>query len=251
VSVGASTLERMFDRVPCGHLPFEWLGGSSDGSKYAREVARSQALLPTGLRQPNWASEAIVRDRLRALMVVSAETPNEAIYEFWIPESGERADVVFVGAHLSAFEIKAEGDSLKRLPRQAGAYGRLFDYCTIVVAGRHVAPAMEMLPEWWGVIGILSHQGVPSFEPLRSGTPNHGVDPETLVRLLWREEVRAVLSALGHEPDTRASRASMWRHLLSLIELDRLKEVVRRTLLGRDPNLARIPTRRFSGEVSG
>ena len=57
---------------------------------------------------------------------------------------------------MSAFEIKTERDTLRRLPRQATAYARLFDQCTVVVAERHVAAAMEMLPMWWGVIAVVT-----------------------------------------------------------------------------------------------
>jgi hypothetical protein len=198
------------------------------------------------------ATEAIVRHQLRNEVLASTSTRSEAVYEFWVPRSNERADVVVIGAHMSGFEIKTERDTLKRLPRQAAAYGRLFDRCTVVLAQRHVAAAMAMVPEWWGVIAIVTDDRPPSFRSVRSATPNDDVDPETLVRLLWREEVRAVLSALGDEPDPRASRSSMWHHLLGLVDLDRLKELVRSALLDRDPILARIPTRRFYvAEISG
>ena len=87
---------------------------------------------------------------------------------------------------------------------------------------------------------------------IRRATPNEGVDPETLVRLLWRDEVREILTALGDEPDPRASRSSMWQQLLNLVDLNRLKALVRSTLLGRDPNLVRFLTGRFvNADVRG
>lgn len=204
------------------------------------------------LGNPLVASEAAVRRRLRDQVLASVGKPSEAVYEFWVPRSNERADVVVIGVHMSGFEIKTERDTLKRLPRQAAAYARLFDRCTVVVAERHVAAAIEMLPEWWGVSAIVADNTLPSFLPVRSATPNDGVDPETLVRLLWREEVRAILSALGNKPDPRASRSSMWQHLLHLVDLERLKDTVRGALLGRDSNSARIPSRRFcTAELTG
>ncbi|HSV66160.1 MAG TPA: sce7726 family protein [Mycobacteriales bacterium] len=193
------------------------------------------------------ATEATVRHRLRDEALASAGWPSDAVYEFWVPRSNERADVVVISTDMSGFEIKTERDTLKRLSRQAAAYARVFDRCSVVLAERHVAAATEMLPEWWGVVAIVSEGMAPSFRSVRSAAPNSGVDPETLVRLLWRQEVRAVLSALGSEPDPQASRSSMWQHLLGLVELDRLKEAVRGALLGRDPDVARIPTRRFCG----
>lgn len=192
-------------------------------------------------------SEAIVRHRLREEALASAGRPSDAVYEFWVPRSNERADVVVISAEMSGFEIKTERDTLARLPRQAVAYARVFDRCSVVLAERHVAGAMAILPEWWGVIAIVSTDGALIFRPVRSAAPNSGVDPETLVRLLWREEVRALLSALGGDPDPQASRSSMWQHLLDVVDLDRLKEAVRGALLRRDPSVARIPARRFSG----
>jgi hypothetical protein len=207
---------------------------------------------PPSVGSPLVPTEAIVRHRLRDEVLASAGKPSEAIYEFWVPRSNERADVVVIGTHMSAFEIKTERDTLKRLPRQATAYARLFDRCTVVTAERHVAATMEMLPEWWGVIAIVTDDQPPSFRSLRCATANDCVDPETLVRLLWREEVREILSSLGNEPDPQASRSSMWHHVLSLVDLVRLKKAVRYALLARDRDIARIPTRRYcAAEVSG
>jgi hypothetical protein len=124
------------------------------------------------------------------------------------------------------------------------AYGRLFDRCTVVLADRHLEAALAIVPEWWGVATILADRAPLSFRLIRPASPNRGVDPETLVRLLWREEARSALAALGAEPDPHASRASMWQQLLSLLELESLKEAVRTALLERDPSLVRFPNRR-------
>jgi len=191
------------------------------------------------------ACETAIRDRLRAEVLAAAGNPSEAVYEFWVPQSNERADVVVIADDMSGWEIKTERDSLKRLPRQAAAYARLFDRCTVVLAERHVSGALELLPEWWGVMAVMAGTQPPSFRTVRSAGPNDGVDAETLVRLLWREEVRVVLSSLGGEPAPRASRSSMWHRLLDVVGLEHLKELVRGSLLRRDPCLARIPTRRF------
>ena len=192
------------------------------------------------------ASEAIVRSALREQALSEADHPSEALYEFWVPLSNERADLVLVGKTMSGYEIKTERDTLRRLPRQAAAYGRVFDACSIVTAERHLAAALDIIPDWWGVIAYVNHDQPPAFSQVRAASLNVTLDPETLVRLLWRDEVRAALISIGSEPDPRASRASMWQHLLDLIDLGRLREIVRTAILGRDPMAARLPTRRFS-----
>lgn len=162
-----------------------------------------------------------------------------------MPRSNTRADVAVIGATMDGFEIKTERDTLKRLPHQAEAYAQLFDRCHAVLAHRHVDRALEILPAWWGVT-VIGTAGPPSLVQFRQATANDGVDPEALVRLLWRNEVYAVLCGLGTAPDPAARRAPMWRQLLGLVDLDGLKLVVRQALLGRDPAKARFPSQRFA-----
>jgi hypothetical protein len=178
-------------------------------------------------------------------LLSTASQPSEAVYEFWLPTTNARADVAVIGARIDGFEIKTERDTLKRLPRQTAAYARIFDRCHAVLALRHVDKAMEILPPWWGVL-VIETAGMPNFTVVRVADTNHSVDPETLVRLLWRDEVHAALCALGATPDPRAGRRRMWDLLLNVLDLDMLKQVVRHALLHRDPARARIPSQRFA-----
>lgn len=189
-------------------------------------------------------TEAIIRESLSDELL-SGLPHAEAVYEFWVPRSYERADVAVIGPSLDGFEIKTARDTLKRLPRQAVAYARLFDRCCVVLADRHVDKAMEILPAWWGVM-VIRDEIKPRFERIREADVNHDVDPETLVRLLWRDEVYAALCAFGAPPEPGAGRFRMWAQLLDLVEVDVLKTAVREALIRRDATSARISSRRFS-----
>jgi hypothetical protein len=190
-------------------------------------------------------TEAAVRHSLREDVLGTTPGPAEAVYEFWVPRSNERADVAVIGALMQGFEIKTDRDTLKRLPRQAEAYTRVFDRCHAVLAERHVDRALEMLPSWWGVLVIETEPSL-SFRELRPAIVNDAVDAEVLVRLLWRDEAHAALCALGDTPDPRAGRFRMWELLLALLDIDGIKRVVREALLRRDPARARIPSQRFA-----
>jgi len=85
-----------------------------------------------------------------------------------------------------------------------------------------------------------------TFTEVRKPRRNPGLDPEILVRLLWKEEAMIALVKLGADPDERSSRGSLWRDLLEVASLAQLRAAVRRALLERDPARARIPTRRFT-----
>ncbi len=167
------------------------------------------------------------------------------MYEFWVPRSNERADVAVIGASMDGFEIKTGRDTLKRLPRQAAAYARVFDRCYVVLAERHVEDALDILPAWWGIT-VIRGDSMPSFERIREAGINHSVDAETLIRLLWRDEVHATLCAFGAPPEPGAGRFRMWEQLLALVDLEALKVAVRGALIQRDPARARIPSQRFS-----
>src|SRR5450755_4976732 len=79
------------------------------------------------MRDPAMLTEAVVRESLREEVLARLPELSETIYEFWVPLTNERADVVAIGTSLWAFEIKTHRDNLARLPRQVAAYSRLFD----------------------------------------------------------------------------------------------------------------------------
>jgi hypothetical protein len=168
-----------------------------------------------------------------------------AIDEFWVPRSHERADLAVIGRWMDGFEIKTERDTLRRLPRQVQAYTRLFDRCTVVVAEKHADRAADMLPDWWGITTVHVN-GLVTFTPKRKPRRNHEVDAEVIVRLLWRDEVFDALRAFGADPDPRSSRNALWHALIQVATLVELRRLVRHALISRDPARARIATRRFA-----
>jgi hypothetical protein len=185
--------------------------------------------------------EAELRSALERHLVAEGPEPARTIAEFWIPVSHERADLVVVGRWLYAFELKSAADNLLRLPRQVAAYGRVFDRCTAVVAERHLAKAVEQLPVWWGVMTLSPVET--SFTVVRECTLNVNIDESILVRLLWKEEARAALLGLGERTSDSESRDSMWGRLLSALDRDQMRVVVRDTLARRDPAAARFGAR--------
>jgi len=189
-------------------------------------------------------TERVIREALRHRVLADTLGARGAIDEFWVPRSNERADMVVIGRSLDAFEIKSERDTLRRLPRQVLAYAGLFDRCTLGVAQRHSDRAAAMLPDWWGITTVCINGSI-GFRTTRKPRLNAAVDPEILVRLLWRDEVMMALLQMGHQPDPRSSRSSLWEELLHAATLAQLRALVRKAILRRDPERARIETRRF------
>lgn len=191
------------------------------------------------------SGEAAVRTALRQRVLAETTGATDAVDEFWVPSSHVRADLAVIGRCMDGFEIKTERDTLRRLPRQVEAYSRLFDRCTAVVAEKHADPVVGMLPDWWGITTVHVNGSV-MFNKVREPRANRHVDPEIIVRLLWREEVLLTLVTLGVEPDPKASRHTLWHTLLNSVSLVQLRRAVRLALINRDPARARIATRRFT-----
>jgi hypothetical protein len=187
--------------------------------------------------------EQEVRDALRS-QVLDGSAAEQTVDEFWMPCTNARADLVAVGSSLDGFEIKTSRDTLRRLPRQALAYGRVFDTCTAVVDERHRDAAVTILPDWWGITVIHSSEGM-DLVAWREARANPEVDPATIVRLLWRDEAASALARLGREVTARTSRGAMWEELLTCADVDDLRLIVRQAIIRRNPARARIPTRRF------
>jgi hypothetical protein len=193
------------------------------------------------------SAEALVRDALRAHLF-SLSRVEHALDELWVPRSNERADLAVFGRTMDGFEIKTERDTLRRLPRQVVAYGRLFDRCTVVVADKHRDKVRTIVPDWWGITTV-SVNGHVSFATVRKPRPNRSLDPEILVRLLWRNEAMAALCALGATPDPKAHRSSLWADLMRTASLSQLRRAVRGALMTRDAATAKIPTRQLASQA--
>lgn len=183
---------------------------------------------------PIHAREASIRSALRAVVLSSSACQSaRVVEEFWTPMSNERADLVVVGDHLAAYEIKSAADTLRRLPRQVAAFSRLFDRCTAVVATKHEERTIELLPDWWGLL-VVPPGLQPRVSVRRAAHQNPTVEIELVVRLLWRDEVARALRDNGVEPDLRGGRTAMWSQLLQAIDAGAIQGVVRRALSARE-----------------
>lgn len=155
-----------------------------------------------------------------------------------MPRLHARADLVVMDHELHAFEIKGALDTLIRLPAQAFAYSQVFTRCTLVAHHAHVDTACEVIPDWWGVIEA-DDEG--TLAVLREPSANPYPDATTVVQLLWKEEVSALLRVLGCDVAPSEPRAALWIRLLSQVDGKSLHRLVASVLASRDWS-----TRRYS-----
>ena len=176
--------------------------------------------------------DAIHRRRLRATRK-HAETL--VVDELGIDHGKLRADIAVVNGRLTGYEIKSDQDSLVRLQRQIAGYSRVFDYAHVVATDRHLKRARSMVPHWWGIIAVSAGpRGGLRFRTVRRGSQNPKRSAIALARLLWRDEIVALLSSLGmHGKSLRRERSRLYASLVRRVTTDDLARLVRSCLRSR------------------
>jgi hypothetical protein len=158
----------------------------------------------------------------------------EVIDELSIGGGRSRIDLALVNRVLHGFELKSDYDSLCRLPEQVQAYGMVCDRVTLVVGERHAEHAVQLVPDWWGVLLVRSGAGRAIFRDLKLPQINPMLDPLAIAQLIRRSEATAVIVDLGFgEPGHRVSRQQLCEFLASNVELPVLCHRVRDCLRAR------------------
>ncbi|HDS1765324.1 sce7726 family protein [Pseudomonas putida] len=175
---------------------------------------------------------AIKRALAHHLDGVHGSAPRTLLEELPLNGGEIRADVVDVD-DLHCYEIKSEGDSLKRLLGQGARYARVFDHVTLVTTQRHLKKAMPMLPKWWGILLVPETEDA-SFKQVRVAKLNKGQEPEVLATLLKRDDCLSILELRGSARGWRSKSLYMLQdHVASLLTLDELRSTVRTYLMRR------------------
>lgn len=145
-----------------------------------------------------------------------------------------RVDVAVVNGALSGFELKSARDTLARLPGQIVTYSQVLDYASIVVAANHMDPALNLVPDWWGVYCAEYESGNTVIKKIKAPQFNSGIQAERLGTLLWRPELLRELTKRGLDRGVRSKpRKVMLARLVENTSLDELRAIVRYSLKGR------------------
>jgi len=175
--------------------------------------------------------------------------------ELGIMEGKYRIDVAVIGSVLHGYEIKSASDNLDRLAAQQESYSKIFDRMTLVADEKHVAQALKIIPDWWGLISVSVRDGEVFLNEIWPSRQNINVDSLALCQLLWRQESLSILSDLGLAHGVRTkSRKLMWRMIASVLDHKQLRETVSHTLRKRtswrNTPLTKISSPTASGAVS-
>lgn len=142
-------------------------------------------------------------------------------------------DIALISSELHGFEIKSDRDTLRRLPAQKLAYGKIFHRMTLVVAPRHLRAAKRMIPSWWGLWVATQNGGKVALTELRGSAENPRVCVNALAQLLWREEAARLLEQHGITGTRRKSRRDLCHLIATEIPVDLARESIAGALAAR------------------
>jgi hypothetical protein len=175
-------------------------------------------------------ADANLRPALRArLLKRHAKEPDTVLFdELGVCRGVARIDLAAVNGLFHGFEIKSDRDTLRRLEGQVEVYNKVLDRATLVVGEHHLAAAMAMIPDWWGVWRIVESNNGPVFREVRRERANPGRDPRALVEMLWADQAIALLEARNLARGVRGKpRHIVWDRLCEQLALDEIAAAVR------------------------
>jgi len=157
------------------------------------------------------------------------------IEEFGVQHGTARVDIAVINGIIHGYEIKSDQDTLRRLPRQMGVFNLVFDKITLVVGKNHLYQAINMVPEWWGIIIVkIDNNGSVIFNVIRGEEFNKNQDSVSIARLLWREEALRILEKNKEANGFYSKpRDFIYEKLASVLDQKTLSEEVRETIFLR------------------
>ncbi|MEN5208090.1 sce7726 family protein [Stenotrophomonas terrae] len=168
----------------------------------------------------NKLADKRIRFALKSHLARSA--PVAILDEVRVHNGNAIADVVTVdevAAHC--YEIKGEGDEIRRIVRQGSFYDLAFIRTTLVTTHNHLSTATSLAPEHWGI--LLASEGKTDvvFRRIRAAKRSPHFNKEVALLTLWRSE----LISLCNPSDDQLKKMSREK-LAAKIAIERpLKEI--------------------------
>lgn len=139
------------------------------------------------LEECRFVTEIEVRTALVCHLAREARSKNyilavEAVYGF----ENRRADLLALGDHSHAYEIKSDYDNTTRLPGQLAEYSKTFDFVTVATTPKHLSHVRKIAPKRVGLM-VFDGQSIKSIrKPLvnKQLSKSHLASGTTKSRLL-------------------------------------------------------------------
>lgn len=157
------------------------------------------------------------------------------IPEMTICDGMSRVDVAVANGNLCGYEIKSDADTLERLESQKEYYNKTFDKVFIVVGEKYQGIILDYVPDWWGVyIAYYDKNNNVCFKEKKRGRKNRNISAESLLELLWRDEIEKLLKEHGFKSLSKKNRRVLRKIAMENIPLSTIRNYTRESLKNRE-----------------
>lgn len=191
-------------------------------------ISSTIATLPT--------NDAIIRAALKTRLESShaQDAKVRIIEELGVNHGAGRIDIAVVNGIMHGYEIKSDQDTLHRLPEQIAIFNAVFDKITLVVGKNHLYDAINIIPDWWGIVVAKNTNGHIRFSRIREEDFNDGQNNLSMARLLWREEALGILEDAGEAKGLYSKpRDFIYERLSAVLDRQALSEKIREAIFFR------------------
>jgi hypothetical protein len=173
----------------------------------------------------------------------SQEEKLRIIEEFGVQHGTARVDVAVLNGTTHGYEIKSDQDTLRRLPEQMDVFNSVFDKITLVVGKNHLYEAVNIVPDWWGIIiAKVNTRGSIVFNYIRKEEFNKKQDSISIARLLWKKEALKILEEKGEAKGLYSkTRDLIYEKLATVFDQKTLGNKVREAIFFREDWRADAP----------
>ncbi|NII08266.1 sce7726 family protein [Luteibacter anthropi] len=179
-----------------------------DGLSLAQVL--DQAL--NGLRQ-HYRCEYVYKSTITNRIVFGRHSPRTASLHVELPVGRSIVDLAVYNGHSTAYEIKTELDSHRRLVSQTPDYLRAFERVIVVTHPQLIERYLTVLDERVGVMTLSASGSLTEVRAPFADTDR--LDPSVLFRLLRSAEYRAALEA-HFGPQPKLANGRQFQHFFHL-----------------------------------
>lgn len=148
----------------------------------------------------SYRNEYVYKNDLASRLIFGRHSPKTASFHVELPVGQSIADVAIANGTTTAYEIKTEYDTAKRLKTQTNDYLKAFDKVLVVTHPAHIERFERDLDPRVGLLMLSKRGGLAVHREATTNAAN--VDARTIFRCLRRTEYLAAVKELfNEEPD--------------------------------------------------
>jgi hypothetical protein len=133
----------------------------------------------------------------------------EIMQELHVHRSRAIADVVTLKKESHCYEIKGDGDKIKRILEQGRFYEKSFRRITVVTTDKHLKKAVAIAPPFWGIMAArLTPHGELKIHTVRRAKINPSFECGMALQTLWKSEIIELLP-VKNKSFQRKTRATL------------------------------------------